>query len=171
MKRTISFNPLDPDSIDNAIKEIENYIEFVEEKARELVIELTAMGKMRAVETIPVRTGTAMSSIDAYLDEDGNKGIIRAGGYCAFIEFGTGVRGLGSPHPSAEYIAVMNWAYNIGATIFTTRNGKTGWYYPVNDERTEWRFTEGMPSRPFMYQTAQYLKKEAEAIARELFES
>lgn len=51
----------------------------------------------------------------------------------------------------------MNWAYNSGATIFTTEDGREGWYYPADDGT--WRFTEGMPSRPFMYETAQYLRE------------
>lgn len=161
----IKVNPLDPDSIDEAIAEIERYETFVAEKAQELVRLLKELGVEKAKELVPVDTGVAQASIIGYMDED--KGIIQAGGYCKYIEFGTGVRGLGSQHPSPEYLAIMQWAYNSGATIFTTKDGREGWYYPADDG--SWRFTEGMPSRPFMFETAQYLKSEAARLAKEAF--
>ena len=161
----IKVNPLDPDSIDEAIAEIERYETFVAEKAQELVRLLKELGVEKAKELVPVDTGVAQASIIGYMDED--KGIIQAGGYCKYIEFGTGVRGLGSQHPSPEYLAIMQWAYNSGATIFTTKDGREGWYYPADDG--SWRFTEGMPSRPFMFETAQYLKREAARLAKEAF--
>jgi len=168
MKRVIRVNPLDPNSIDEAIKEIEAYKSFVDEKAQELVRLLKELGVEKAQELVPVDTGVAQASIIGYLDDDSGRGIIKAGGYCKYIEFGTGVRGQGSQHPSPEYLALMNWAYNSGATIFTTRDGREGWYYPADDGT--WKFTQGMPSRPFMFETAQYLKKEASRLAKELFE-
>ena len=161
----IKVNPLDPDSIDEAIAEIERYETFVAEKAQELVRLLKELGVEKAKELVPVDTGVAQASIIGYMDE--NKGIIQAGGYCKYIEFGTGVRGLGSQHPSPEYLAIMQWAYNSGATIFTTKDGREGWYYPADDG--SWRFTEGMPSRPFMFETAKYLKSEAARLAKEAF--
>lgn len=115
---------------------------------------------------VPVDTGVAQASIIGYIDEAEGIGVISAGGYCKYIEFGTGVRGRDNAHPSAEYKAIMQWAYNSGATIFTTEDGREGWYYPADDGT--WRFTEGMPSRPFMYETAQYLRREAHRIAREV---
>lgn len=168
MKRTIKVNPLDPESIDTAIKAIEEYEEFIEQKRREFVELLTDLGVEKAKEIVPIRTGVAQESIMGYVFDD--HGFVKAGGYCAFIEFGTGVMGEGSKHPSPEYLAIMNWAYNEGITIFTTKEGKIGWYYPLDEARTQWRFTQGMPSRPFLFETAVYLKKEAPNIAKELFE-
>lgn len=167
MSNTIRINPFDPDSIDAAIKELEKRKRAIHKHAEELTQLLTNLGVEKARDLVPVDTGVAQSSIIGYIDDAEGIGIIRAGGYCKYIEFGTGVRGRESPHPSAEYKAIMQWAYNSGATIFTTKNGKEGWYYPVGDGA--WRFTEGMPSRPFLYETAQYLRKEAKRLAREVF--
>lgn len=167
MSNTIRINPFDPDSIDAAIKELEKRKRAIHKHAEELTQLLTNLGVEKARDLVPVDTGVAQSSIIGYIDDAEGIGIIRAGGYCKYIEFGTGVRGRESPHPSAEYKAIMQWAYNSGATIFTTKNGKEGWYYPVGDGT--WRFTEGMPSRPFLYETAQYLRKEAKRLAREVF--
>lgn len=169
MKKKIKINCLDPKSIDDAIKELEKYQESLDEKAESLVRLLTNLGIEKARELVPVDTGVAQASIIGYVDDAEGIGIIKAGGYCKYIEFGTGVRGRESKHPSPEYLAIMQWAYNSGATIFTTKDGREGWYYPVGDGT--WRFTEGMSSRPFMYETAQYLKKEAKRLAKEVFEN
>ena len=163
MQDKITINPFDPDSIDEAIKKLEKRKERIHKCAEKLIQRLTDLGVEKAQELVPVDTGTARSSIIGYLDEAEGVGIISAGGYCKYIEFGTGVKGRDSSHPSEEYKAIMNWAYNSGATIFTTKDGREGWYYPADDGT--WRFTEGMPSRPFMYETAQYLRKEAQKIA------
>lgn len=165
--KKITVNPLDPDSIRNAIKELQEEKERIHKCAESLVRLLTNLGLEKARELVPIDTGVAQASIIGYLDDAEGIGIIRAGGYCKYIEFGIGVKGRDSSHPSAEYKAIMQWAYNSGATIFTTKDGREGWYYPADDGT--WRFTEGMPSRPFMYETAQYLRREAHRIAKEVF--
>lgn len=166
MKKVIKVNPLDTDSIERAIKELKEQQLQLNKKAESLVRLLTQLGLEKARDLCPVDTGVAQNSIIAYMDEADGTGIIRAGGYCKYIEFGTGVKGKNGQHPSPEYMAVMQWAYNVGAFIFTTKDGREGWFYPADDG--SYRFTQGMPSRPFMYETAEYLKKEAKRMAREV---
>lgn len=167
MNKTIKINALDPKSIDAAIKQLEEYQKSIDGKMEQLIRLLTKLGLEKARDLVPIDTGVAQASIIGYVDETEGVGIIRAGGYCKYIEFGTGVKGQNSQHPSPEYLAIMRWAYNSGATIFTTKDGREGWYYPADDGT--WKFTEGMPSRPFMYETAQYLRKEANRLAKEVF--
>lgn len=155
------------DSINDAKKKVEKYRRELDTNCKALVQHLVNEGLIKAQELVPVDTGVAQSSIIGYVDEDTGSGIIRAGGYCSFIEFRTGVVGLNSPHPSPEYLAAMQWAYASGKTIFTTKDGKTGWFYPTKDGG--WRFTQGIPSRPFMYETVQYLKAEYKRIRNEVF--
>lgn len=84
------------------------------------------------------------------------------GGYAAFIEYGTGVRGKNSPHPAPP----SDWIYD------TNEHGEKGWWYPTDkqppdgqpkryDELTgQWyAWTKGMGSRPFMYNTAKDIEK------------
>lgn len=167
MREKIRINCLSPDSIQEAIDKLEEKRKEVNQKAESLVRLLTQLGLEKARDLVPIDTGVAQASIIGYIDEAEGVGIIRAGGYCKYIEFGTGAKGSGSKHPSAEYMAIMGWAYNVGATIFTTKDGREGWFYPADDGT--WKFTQGMPSRPFMYETAQYLKKEAKRLAKETF--
>jgi hypothetical protein len=54
-----------------------------------------------------------------------------------------------------------------GTTYVTLSDGRVGWYYPADDGT--WKFTEGLPSRPFMYETAQEVRRESNAIFREVF--
>jgi len=76
--------------------------------------------------------------------------------YAFFVEYGTGVVGQSSPHPSY----VGKWEYD------TNGHGIDGWYYPTTESDPNpykhyyngvlYGFTRGMPSRPFMYNTWLY---------------
>ena len=86
--------------------------------------------------------------------------------HAAFVEFGTGQIGMeGSyPYPFPEGV---EWNYNTGKTIFEISHGQYGWFYHMGDGT--WRFTQGMPSRPFMYETAIDLRQRVVQIAKEVF--
>lgn len=86
--------------------------------------------------------------------------------HAAYVEFGTGQLGLeGSyPYPFPEGV---EWNYNTGKTIFQISEGQYGWFFPMEDGT--WRFTQGMPSRPFMYETAIELMRIAPKVATEVF--
>jgi len=75
--------------------------------------------------------------------------------YARFVEFGTGPRGSRDRHPEAT----DEWQYR-----------QTPWVY-YNDRVGHFLFTYGMPSRPFMYNTARRMESEAVRIAREVFGS
>lgn len=79
--------------------------------------------------------------------------------WAAFVEFGTGIKGKENPHPDAN-----GWKYDVNS------HGETGWFYFKNGS---WHWTQGMPSRPFMYETGQELKDIGRIadIAREVFGS
>ena len=86
--------------------------------------------------------------------------------HAAYVEFGTGQLGMeGSyPYPFPEGI---EWEYNTGKTIFEISPGEYGWFYPGDDGK--WYFTQGMPSRPFMYETSMELMNLVVKTAKEVF--
>ena len=86
--------------------------------------------------------------------------------HAAFVEFGTGQLGQegGYPYPFPEGVA---WEYNTGKTIFEIEPGQYGWFYPGDDGK--WYFTQGMPSRPFMYETSLELMQIVKETALEVF--
>lgn len=154
--------------ITKLIEDLTAYKESLGDKCNEIVRQLEEMGLEKAKALCPVDTGEARDSIVGYMDEGEHTATIIAGSHCIYIEFGTGVVGKGSQHPSPEWLAFMEWAYGSGGTIFKTKDGRIGWYYPADDGT--WKFTEGMPSRPFMYETVQYLRSQLSRVAAEAFE-
>ena len=170
--KNIQVNILDPKSIDKAIKEINKYKKEVENKTVVLAQRLTDLGanlvRVKIVEMGAYATGELLSGVDGYFSPTLNAGFIRVSSdHVAFVEFGTGVVGQQNPHKSGEYLALASWGYATGSKIFTTKDGKVGWIYPTDDGG--FRFTEGMKSRPFMYETALELERQYMQIAKEVF--
>ena len=163
---------LDPEGIKNAIKEIKKYKNDVERKTRLLIQRLTDYGatvvRAKIVEMGAYDTGELLSGVTGYFSPTLNAGFVRVSSdHVAFVEFGTGVKGLSSPHKNGEYLAKAAWNYNTGAKIFTTKDGRIGWIYPTDDG--SFRFTEGMASRPFMYETAVELQHKFPEIVKAVF--
>lgn len=86
--------------------------------------------------------------------------------HAAYVEFGTGQLGMegGYPYPFPEGV---DWQYNTGKTIFEVSPGQYGWFYKADNG--QWYFTQGMPSRPFMYETSLDLMKLVVKIAKGVF--
>lgn len=86
--------------------------------------------------------------------------------HAAFVEFGSGQLGMegGYPYPFPEGV---DWQYNTGKTIFEISPGQYGWFY--QDDNGNWYFTQGMPSRPFMYETSIELVDLVISTAKEVF--
>jgi hypothetical protein len=169
--RTIQIR-LDPQSIENAIQELNQYKKDVENKARQLVQRLVDLGanvaRVKIVEMGAYYSGELLSGVGGYFSPILNAGWVKVtNDHAAFVEFGTGVVGQSNPHKNGEYLSKASWAYATGRTIFTTKDGRVGWFYPTDNG--EYRFTEGMRSRPFLYETALELQREFPRIAKEVF--
>ena len=148
--------------ITRAIKDIEKYKRELTEKVNLLIGELTDYGvevaKAQVRELGAWYTGELESSIKGYFSPSVGVGIIKAGApYAVYVEFGTGIVGKSQPHPSPD-----DWRYDIN------EHGESGWWY-FNDYTGHTQWTKGMPSRPFMYNTARMLENECRIIAREVF--
>ena len=162
-------------SVRKAMDELKAYKKWTQEKCDELALELAKQGvylvrmkiaKHRAIDTgalisavsVPERIAPGMYRLTLRVDNrDGEN-------YALFVEYGTGTKGEGKQHPEKEK---MGWDYNVGETIFTTQDGRTGWYFPKDDGT--YRFTQGQPSRPFWYETAQELPRYIEVAVRKVF--
>jgi hypothetical protein len=80
--------------------------------------------------------------------------------HSAFCEFGTGVVGEANQHPN---ITIPGWRYDVN------EHGESGWWYTGKDGESHW--TMGMPSRPYMYETAQKLRQVAETVSEQIVRS
>ena len=100
----------------------------------------------------PTRAGTLAgsnlaSTISSYSVNDGF--VIEVNGeYALYVEFGTGIVGKRSPHPNATQ---EGWEYDKNG------HGESGWFYMGEDGRRHW--TQGMPARPYIYQTSLYVRR------------
>ncbi len=170
--KTITVNLNEKNSVRKAIKELKRYKKDVENKTRLLVQRLTDEGaniaRVKIVNMGAYYSGELLSGVNGYYSPSLNAGFVKVtSDHAAFVEFGTGVVGQNNPHNNGEYLAKASWEYASGTKIFTTQSGKVGWIYPTDDGG--FRFTEGMESRPFMYETALELKSKCEQMAKEVF--
>ncbi len=149
-------------SIDTAINELQKQKKLIQEKSQRLVASLVDMGVEIAranylsyPKKSEYASGLGAKTIQGIMYANGNKGVIFTNDMVAImVEFGTGVVGANSPHPNPK-----NYTYDVNS------HGDKGWYY-YND-KLHW--TKGMPSRPYMYNTAQELRTIAKDIAKVVF--
>ncbi len=150
-------------------KEIRKYRYGLQEKceefARKMAEEGVAIAEMKIGSKDAVYTGELLESMKLKQGDiiyDGASFCIYTDcPWAKFVEFGTGIVGSKNPHPDTS---IANWKYD------TNKRGEAGWYY-FRDGK--WHWTDGMPSRPFMYETAQYLRDISviSHIAKEVFGS
>lgn len=170
--KKIVVNLNEENSIKNAVKELRKYKKRIETKTRLLVQRLTDYGaeivRVKIVNMGAYYSGELLSGVDGYYSPSLNVGFVRVtSDHVAFVEFGTGVKGQNNPHKNGEYLSKAAWQYASGAKIFTTQDGRVGWIYPTDDGG--FRFTEGMESRPFMYETALELQGKFDEMAKAVF--
>ncbi|MBE6890024.1 MAG: hypothetical protein E7485_08440 [Ruminococcaceae bacterium] len=163
--------PLSKSGIEKAISELKEYRYKVASMAEMLADRLCAEGEQIALlETADIRmTGDLRKSI--MHDTHGKAGFVACKcGYAVFVEFGTGVKGRAKPHPD---VAILGWSYDVN------NHGELGWWYPTDESDTNptkrrgkdgglYAWTKGMPSRPFMYNTAEQMRSLIIPIAKEL---
>ena len=164
---------LSAEGVKQAVQELREYQAKVQAAASAIVAALASAGEEFAVAAVLpfAETGQLASSIKA--ETSGNVGFVKCScGYAVYVEFGTGIKGAGSPHPDT---AILGWKYDIN------RHGELGWWYPTDNadpnpykytakNGTTYAWTRGMPSRPFMYETAQMLRASVIPIARSVFQ-
>ena len=165
---------LSVDGIANLRKQLQDYKNnTLQTKLKEFVRKLAeegvevAQGNIASLEAI--FTGELFNSIHT---RDGGSTkdsaiffVIADSEHAAFVEYGTGQRGEENPYPY-DFPEGVQWDYNSGSTIIEFSPGEYGWFYPRDGK---WYFTQGMPSRPFMYETAITLSQRVKKIAKEVF--
>ena len=158
---------LDKGSIQNAIKEVQNFQKQLKETMWDLVQELTNQGvrvaKMQVASMDAVDTDLLESTIYGYFDAGSRIGYVAAPApYAFFVEYGTGiVAETEGKHPIPE----LGEGYDVNG------HGFNGWWYPsengwyLTKDGTLLAWTRGMPARPFMYNTLVWLEEAAKTIA------
>ena len=150
---------LNDQSINQALKELTAYKKKVDAAGENLTHSLTEQGvslaQLNASYMSIYDTGELVRGIDSQYQ--GDKGyVVSSAPHSAFAEFGTGIVGATSPHPNPT---LAGWKYDVN------QHGEEGWWYWKDGE---WHWTAGMPSRPYMYDTAQMLRQMVVQTAKEV---
>lgn len=151
----LKLNPLSSSSVNKAILRLQGYADSLPQKTAVLVKRLTEFGYnacIRNVLSLDIYdSGKLINSIRTEIKNNGFTGMIVVDcDYAIFVEFGTGIVGKNNAY-IGKAMAEVGYSYGGGSSYVVTNDGRIGWYYPTDDGG--YRFTEGMPSRPFMYRT------------------
>ena len=173
MAKKITIN-LSQKSIQDAISQIKAYQNDLTYKCQILAEKLSERGveiaRLQLSDLDAIFTTELISSVHAEY-----KGSVKGGGiwtvvagtdHAMFVEFGTGIVGKRSPYPG-KLPEGVDWQYASGKTIRQLADGRYGWFY--QDDNGEWWFTEGMPSRPYMYYTGNEREKIGNEAAKQVF--
>ena len=176
MPKKITINALSKSSIENAIKQLRAYQNDLTYKCQLLAEKLAEKGveiaRVQIADLDAIFTSELLSSIHAEYKGSTKGGsiwsVVAGTDHAMFVEFGTGIVGKQSTYPG-ELPDGVSWEYASGKTIRQLADGRYGWFY--KDDDGQWWFTEGMPSRPFMYYTSIQLRDIVVKTAKEVFEN
>ena len=172
-KKKYNLDILSQSSIQTLKNDLMKYESGLSYKARRLAERLSELGVEIARVNLPeldaVFTGELIGSIHSEYKSSTSKGaifcVITDSDHAAFVEFGTGIVGMNHSYPF-KLPEGVKWKYTSGKTIRQISDGRYGWFYEKDDK---WYFTEGMASRPFMYDTYIELMTIVEKTAKEIF--
>ena len=168
MHKTIEIS-LSEASIDNAIREFDAFRQWIEQKTEELNERLATVGALAAANGFysAIYDGDdADVKVSAYPVEDG--WIVAANGHAvAFIEYGAGVYFNGTePYPQTGDIVRPPEMAKIGE--YGKGRGKQDWWVYI-DSAGHKHFTHGNPAAMPMFYATEQIRREIDAIAKEVF--
>lgn len=168
-KKRYKVDILSISSVEQLKKDLIAYQMELENKARTLCQRLAEIGvqiaQANVVSLDAVFTGELFNSItseEILASKNRSVFLVKATSeHAIYVEVGTGIVGAESPYPGKLPVV-----YAQGKTIRQLSDGRYGWFYQRDGQ---WYFTEGMPSRPFMYLAASELREKVVAVAKEIF--
>lgn len=145
-------------SLDALLDNLKAYQAKVEDAPRKIVESLADYGKeqiAQGINGIRDKDGNYLAAAGSYVFGEGGAAYME-GDQAAYLEYGTGIAGQGSPHPKADE---AGWEYNTGPTI--SRTGDWSYWDPV---KVQYVHTKGIPAQmPVLKAAAAMRRKEAEA--------
>lgn len=176
MSRTIHVNILDSRSIDNAIRELKEYQQWIQRKADELrqrVAELirnkAELGFLTSISGDYINEEASIGGVTVDIQDNGDVTLVVASGKDAvFIEFGAGVYHNGSVGSSPHPLGV-----GLGFTIGSYSPNSLGRFniWGFTDENGELHLTHGAPASMPLYKALMEVRQDIVQIAREVFNS
>jgi hypothetical protein len=160
MPKRIVVNGLSKENIDTAIKEVQQYKQWLLEKENELRVRLASLGATVASIQFSRAIYSGVNDVSVRVDNTGSVAVIYAEGESVgFIEFGSGDR-YGHRHPQAGEFGVGPGTYPEGKGNW---NKPKGWWFG------ESQHTYGNPPAMAMYRAVQAMEEQITMIVREVF--
>lgn len=174
MKQTKITCTLDPKSIDQAIRDLEDWkTNWLEDRCHKLLIELANYGAFYARtyfgQAIYDGDRNVKVSFEARNEEETAFAVIASGKSVLFIEFGSGVK-YPDDHPKAHEMGMYRGVFGAGKGA-----NQKGWTYYGDPGSNGRRVRDGVvrtygnPANQCMYRSMQDLKENFEKIARRVF--
>lgn len=162
MPKTIKISLFDNNSLNDAIKEVKRYKEWVGRKENELRVRLASVGALVASIRFSRAVYNGTNDVSVRVEDSGKTATIYADGdSVAFIEFGSGAT-YGYGHPEAEKFGAGPGTYPDGKGHW---NSPDGWWYAHGEH------SYGNPPAMAMYDAREEIVNQYMRIAREVFGS
>lgn len=175
MKKRVIKVSLNEQSIDRAIKELDNYKKWLVDKTKEFLKALADEGVQIASAKFAKAVYDGTNDVSCSVEERGeNKiAVVAVGSATLFIEFGTGVKYPDNHPEAAEHGMIRGgYGYRLGRL-------EKGWRYTGDPGSNGEIITEGKhagqvhtygnPANMCMYQTVRELQEKFEEIARRVY--
>ena len=163
---------LTPESVDEAIRQLEEYAAWLKEKASRICEKLAWLGYDVAFDIMldHIYSGETINSLDVKAISDTKYEIVAESTALMFLEFGAGLPGVG--HPTGLY----------GTGTYPGQTHATdpqGWWFPTDDPNLivytspktgiSYGHSHGNPPAMPMYTATVEIRNNIEQIAREVF--
>lgn len=164
MAKTINIE-LSEQSIDNAIKELRRYSEWMARKEEELRSRLAMLGATVASIRFSRAIYNGDNDVTVDVEDNGHVAVIKASGEAvAFIEFGSGIK-HGYGHPQAGEFGFGPGTWSDGDEGKGHWDNEHGWWYGSGQH------SYGNPPAMAMYSAVQEITENVTRIAQEVFRS
>ena len=161
----ITINPYDSKSIDEAIKKLQEYKNWVAAKEVELVNRLASIGATSASLGFSRAIYNGEKDVQIHVETDGSTATIFANGKSVgFIEFGSGAR-YGDGHPWNGEKGTGPGTWSMGEEGKGHWDDPKGWWYGSGQH------SYGNPPAMAMYNAFNTMAEQIATIAREVFSS
>lgn len=161
----IVINPLDQESISNALKLVKQYQKDFETKEKEFVRRLAELGVSVASAGFATADYDGQNDVVVSLEHRGNyAAVVASGTTVGFIEFGTGVKHPEWDNAGMEYTPPEHGTYGKG---YGKRSN--GWYFKPNGSEGAAQHTYGNPPAEAMRTARDVMVERIIQIAREVW--
>ena len=166
MPKTIKMR-LSVASINNAIRELNDYAKWIEIKTKELIERVALVGAKEASMWFSSAIYDGVNDVHVTVGAEGDKWVIKANGQAVcFLEYGAGryFNPSGHIHPKDKIVSGV-----VGIGEYGQGKGKRqGWVFYGDDGAT---FTRGNPPTAAMWRASEKMRNDLAQIARDVFGS